>query len=113
MRCRDYCIYLKISKKSNICIAVRTRRKRGRTQQDQHGEGENRAFAHQPFKDLLQGHPDIVERDTLQWSDVASDEIEEETEEELFQRAMEGITPLEDNRTKIMRRPVSKGSSPD
>lgn len=113
MRCRDYCIYLKISKKSNICIAVRTRRKRGRTQQDQHGEGENRAFAHQPFKDLLQGHPDIVERDTLQWSDVASDEIEEETEEELFQRAMEGITPLEDNRTKIMRRPVNKGSSPD
>jgi DNA-nicking Smr family endonuclease len=92
---------------------VRTRRKRGRNQRKQRGEGQDRVFEHQPFKDALQGHPGVVERGKRQSSDVAKTQREGETEEELFNRAMQGVAPLQDKRTKIVRHQVSKGSSSD
>lgn len=92
---------------------MRTRRKRGRTQRKQGGEGQDRVFAHQPFKDALRGQRGIVERGKPQSSDIANDQMEKETEGELFQRAMEGVTPLQDNRTKFVRHPVNKRSSSD
>ena len=55
---------------------------------------------------------DLTEDKTSIQSGSGPDVKPEETDQQLFQRAMEGVVPLADNRRKIVKSPSDKGSSP-
>jgi DNA-nicking Smr family endonuclease len=87
---------------------MRTKRKRNRPDQAKHSKGESQAFAHQPFRGLLEDDRDFVKTSEPVSSSSPDGNATEETEEDLFQRAMESVVPLKGNRNKILRSPVSK-----
>jgi len=87
---------------------MRTKRKRSRTDQTKHSRRETQVFAHQPFRGLSEDHRDFVKASEPVPSSSPHGNATEETEEDLFQRAMESVVPLKGNRNKILRSPVSK-----
>ncbi|TET51839.1 MAG: DNA mismatch repair protein MutS [Desulfobacteraceae bacterium] len=87
---------------------MRTKRKRDRPDQAKHSKGESQAFAHQPFRGLLEDDRDFVKTSEPVSSSSPHGNSTEETEEDLFQRAMENVVPLKGNRNKILRSHVSK-----
>jgi DNA-nicking Smr family endonuclease len=87
---------------------MRTKRKRNRPDQPKHSKGENQAFAHHPFRGVLEDHRDFVKASEPVPSRPPHGNAIEETEEDLFQRAMKNVVPLKGNRNKILRSPVSK-----
>ena len=87
---------------------MRTKRKRSRPDQAKHSKGENQAFAHQPFRGVFEDHRDSVRASEPVLPSSPHGNTTEETEEDLFQRAMENVVPLKGNRNKILRSPVSK-----
>ncbi|UCG64234.1 MAG: Smr/MutS family protein [Deltaproteobacteria bacterium] len=87
---------------------MRTKRKRNRPDQAKHSKGESQAFAHQPFRGLLEDDRDFVKTSEPVSSSSPHGNGTEETEEDLFQRAMENVVPLKGNRNKILRSHVSK-----
>jgi len=92
---------------------MRTKRKRNRPDQAKHSEGDSQAFAHQPFKGLLEDDRDFVKTSEPVSSSSPHGNATEETEEDLFQRAMENVVPLKGIRNKILRSRVSKEKSCD
>ena len=87
---------------------MRTKRKRNRPDQAKHSRGENQAFAHQPFRGVLEDHRDFVKAGEPVPSSSPHSNATEETEEDLFKRAMEDVVPLKGIRNKILRSPASK-----
>ncbi len=87
---------------------MRTKRKRNRPDQAKHSRGENQAFAHQPFRGVLEDHRDFVKAGEPVPSSSPHSNATEETEEDLFKRAMENVVPLKGIRNKILRSPASK-----
>ncbi|MBW1715107.1 MAG: Smr/MutS family protein [Deltaproteobacteria bacterium] len=87
---------------------MRTKRKRNRPDQAKHSNEKSQAFAQQPFRALLEDDRDFVKTSEPVSSSSPHGNAPEETEEDLFQRAMENVVPLKGNRNKILRSPVSK-----
>jgi DNA-nicking Smr family endonuclease len=61
---------------------------------------------------LAHHQKDLIEDKSSIQSGSRPDVEPEETDQQLFQRAMEGVVPLADNRRKIVKSPGDKGSSP-
>jgi len=89
---------------------VRSKRKKARTAQSTHQKEPQKAFEHRPFEQLVHHQKDLNEDKTSVQSGSSPDVKPEETDQQLFQRAMEGVVPLSDNRRKIVKSPSSKGS---
>jgi DNA-nicking Smr family endonuclease len=91
---------------------VRSKRKKARTGRAKHPKEAQKAFAHRPFEQLAHHQKDLIEDKSSIQSGSRPDVEPEETDQQLFQRAMEGVVPLADNRRKIVKSPGDKGSSP-
>ena len=91
---------------------MRSKRKKARTGQPRHRKEAQKAFAHRPFEQLVHNQTDLTEDNTPVQSGSRPDVKPEETDQQLFQRAMEGVVPLADNRRKIVKSPGDKGSLP-
>ena len=87
---------------------MRTKRKRNRTDQAKHTRGESQVFAHQPFRGLSEDHVDFVKASEPVSSNSPHGNAKEESEEDLFKRAMKNVIPLKGNRKKMPRSPVNK-----
>jgi DNA-nicking Smr family endonuclease len=85
---------------------MRTKRKRTRPDHPKHSKRESQVFAHRPFRGLSEDHGDFVKAIESVPSGSPHGNATEETEEDLFQRAMESVVPLKGNKNKIPRSPV-------
>jgi DNA-nicking Smr family endonuclease len=92
---------------------MRGKRKRDRIDRVKNRVEENREFLNRPFKGLVKGLKGSNQRTAPVSSRRPPDRTAEEGEEDLFQMAMKDVTPLRDNKDKIIRSPVKKDKSPD
>jgi DNA-nicking Smr family endonuclease len=87
---------------------VRSKRKKARTGRATERKEAQKAFLHRPFEDLRHHQKDLTEDKKLVQSGSRPAVTPEESEQQLFQRAMEGVVPLLDNRRKIVKSPGDK-----
>jgi DNA-nicking Smr family endonuclease len=84
---------------------VRSRRKKARADRATHRKEAQNTFLHRPFEGLLYHQKDLSDDKEAVQSASRPDVKPEESDQQLFQRAMEGVVPLADNRKKIVRSP--------
>jgi DNA-nicking Smr family endonuclease len=84
---------------------VRSKRKKARTGQSRHRKEPQKAFEHRPFEQLVHHQRDLTEDKTPVQSGSRPDVKPEETDQQLFQKAMKDVVPLADNRRKIVKSP--------
>ena len=87
---------------------MRSKRKKARTERATHRKAQEKAFLHRPFEGLLHHQQDISDDKEPVQSGSRPDVAPEETDQLLFERAMEGVVPLVDNRKKIVKPPGNK-----
>ena len=87
---------------------MRSKRKKARTGQATHRKEVQKTFLHRPFEGLLYHQKDVGDDKQPVQSGSRPDVTPEETDQQLFQRAMEGVVPLADDRRKIVKPPGNK-----
>jgi DNA-nicking Smr family endonuclease len=92
---------------------MRRRKKKGRIDHTRNRTEENKAFLNKLFKDLGEDLKDFDNKGQSVSSCSLVDNKKEESDEDLFQAAMKDVTPLEDNKNKVIKYPVEKESLPD
>jgi DNA-nicking Smr family endonuclease len=92
---------------------MRRRKKKGRIDHTRNRTEENKAFLNKSFKDLGEDLKDFDNKGQSVSSCSLVDNKKEESDEDLFQAAMKDVTPLEDNKNKVIKYPVEKESLPD
>jgi len=92
---------------------MRGKRKKNRIDQGKNRIEENRASLNKPFKGLPEDFKDFDKRGEPVSSPFLPDSKADESDDYLFQKAMEDVIPLKDNKNKIIRSPVRKEKSPD
>jgi DNA-nicking Smr family endonuclease len=91
---------------------VRSKRKKARTEQATQRKEAQETFLHRPFEELLHHQKDLTEDKKPVQSGSRPAVKPEETDQQLFQRAMEGVVPLADKRRKIVKSPGDKERLP-
>lgn len=92
---------------------MRRRKKKGRIDHTRNRTEENKAFLNKLLKDLGEDLKDFDNKGQSVSSCSLVDNKKEESDEDLFQAAMKDVTPLEDNKNKVIKYPVEKESLPD
>jgi len=92
---------------------MRRRKKKGRIDHTRKRTEENKTFLNKQFKGLDENLKDFDNKGRSVSSRSLADNKKEESDEDLFQSAMKDVTPLEDNKNKIIKYPVEKESLPD
>ena len=92
---------------------MRRRKKKGRIDHTRNRTEENKAFLNKLLKDLGEDLKDFDNKGQSVSSCSLVDNKKEEGDEDLFQSAMKDVTPLEDNKNKVIKYPVEKESLPD
>ena len=92
---------------------MRGKRKKDRIGQAKNRIEENRALPNNPFKGLLKNLKDFDKSGKAVSTSCLDDNTKEESDEDIFQTAMKDVTPLRDNKNKIIRTPIKKEKSPD
>ena len=87
---------------------MRSKRKKTRTERARHRKEEQKEFLHRPFEVLLHQQKDSTEDKVPVESGSRPAVKPKETDQQLFQKAMEGVVPLADNRRKIVESPGDK-----
>lgn len=82
---------------------MRSKRKKARTEGASHRKGDQKTFLRRPFEELLDHRKDLTEDKESVQSGSRPAVKSEENDQQLFQRAMEGVVPLADDRTKIVK----------
>ena len=92
---------------------MRRRKKKGRIDHTRKRTEENKTFLNKLFKRLDEDLKDFDNKGQSVSSCSLVDNKKEESDEDLFQAAMKDVTPLEDNKNKVIKYPVEKESLPD
>ncbi|RLB27714.1 MAG: hypothetical protein DRG66_04955 [Deltaproteobacteria bacterium] len=92
---------------------MRRKRKKGLIDHTRNRTEENKAFLNKLLKDLGEDLKDFDNKGQSVSSCSLVDNKKEESDEDLFQAAMKDVTPLEDNKNKVIKYPVEKESLPD
>lgn len=92
---------------------MRRRKKKGRIDHTRKRTEENKTFLNKQFKGLDENLKDFDNKGRSVSSRSLADNKKEESDEDLFQAAMRDVTPLEDNKNKVITYPVEKESLPD
>lgn len=98
---------------NNISITMRGKRKKDRIGQARNRIKEKKVLLNNPFKGLLKDIKGFDKNGKNVSPSLLTDNIAEDSDEYLFQTAMRDVTPLKDNKNKIIRTPVKKDKSPN
>jgi len=92
---------------------MRGKKRRDRVDRVKNRIEENKRFSDNPFKGLVKDLEDSGKSGEPVSPRFSPDRKAEQSDEDLFQRAMKDVIPLRDSKNKIVRSSVRKGKLPD